>query len=353
MIVVFLTFSTLGFAGEVNVKKLGKAKWKRVESTNFSVLSDASSKQIVLMLEELEGFNYFMSQVLGYQQKALEQKVPVILSKNSSSFSAMGVPSGYLGVFRRNGGSTIFARADKFRSSSKASLNWGRSTILHELVHLLNDNNSMGIASPPWFNEGVAEYFATFQLKKEKVILGDMGLLKHRFLSMRTLSGSSYESVDTESLFKTPQTDLGIADQRSKKQKRFVDKFYARSVGVVHYLFADKDRRVATYKYLKLIDKGYSVDEAFNYVFDMTFDELDTQVDDYLAGRHVYARVFPRGENGIEFPKVVTKPVETSQHENLVFLYQQISLFSDTFLGEGNREKMNNDFESLYPAIFE
>ena len=43
-----------------------------------------------------------------------------------------------------------------------------------------NRNETIGLASPPWYNEGVADYFGTYFQKQGKVILGDLSLLRYR-----------------------------------------------------------------------------------------------------------------------------------------------------------------------------
>lgn len=340
------------FAGEVNVKKLNSRDWITMESTNFRVFSDGNEKTAVLMLEELENFNYFMALLMGYERRILERKIPVILAKNRSSFASMGISDEYAGLFLSREGGIIFARADRFKASADGGSNWGRSVVLHELVHYLMNSASLGLASPPWFNEGVAEYFGTFVQKKDKIIVGDMSLLRNRFYSLLLPAGARFESVNSEALFKTTQEELNIKDELSRKESRFLDKFYARSVSVVHYLNADPARRENMYRFLFALNKGYSVDEAFPVIFGKTFKEFDAEVDDYITGKFVMARTFPRGKEGIQFPPVAAKKIILNQQESMSFLYVNIALLPENFLGRKDREDMENGFAELYPDFF-
>ena len=344
--------SCCSFGAKVNVNKLDSQNWIKMESQHFSVLSNASVSNTEKMIVELEDFCFFLSKLLGYTQRDALSKVPVILANSKSSFTALGIPEDYAGVFNKRDGGVIFAHSGKFRSSSTGNGNWGRTVVLHELVHLLISNSDFNFALPPWYNEGIAEYFGTYVQKKDIVMLGDMSVLRARSYSLRNRSGTDYKSVDSESLFKTMQSDLMDDGESPEKHQRYVEKFYARSLVVVHYLNTSPQRRKQMFTYLHLIKKGYSVDETFAYVFDMTFSEFDLLVDEYISGRGMMARTFPKGKGGVEFPSVESNKITISKADAMAYLYEKISLFSDRFLGEGTREKLNTDFEKLYPDFF-
>jgi hypothetical protein len=336
---------------EVRVNKLHKDDWERMTSENFDVLSNASEKQTVLMIEELENFNFFLSKLLGYENQSLAHKVPVVLTKNRSSFESLGISGDYAGLFSNIDGGLIFARADKFRSSSRGA-NWGRSVVLHELTHLLTRSSNLQIATPPWYREGIAEYLGTYVRKRNKVILGDLSVLNNSFYALLKRGGGNFENVDSESLFKITQKDLNVGKKRSRKQDVFLGKFYARSVTVVHYLNADPQRRRQMYRYLSLIDKGYARSQSFQHAFKLSYEEFDRRVNKYIDGKFVVARVFEVGKNGLVFPEVAIQSVQMSRSQVLAFLYDKISLLSEDILSSKHREKMNEDVESLIPGFF-
>jgi len=354
---VVLSISILSFslhAGEVNVKRLHKAEWTRLETGNFLLITDADEEKAFAMAEDLERFYYFVSKSLGYDQSPMADQVTVILARKTSTFGALGVPGEYSGVFLSRpdlGEIVIFANANNFSASGDGGSSSGRSTVLHELMHLINRNESIGLANPPWYNEGTAEYFGTYIHKKDQIILGDMTLLKYRFLSILKPSGR-FQSIESESLFKTTQQQLPISEGASRRQNEEMGEFYARSVAVVHYLNADRERRRQMYIYLYLIAQGKDVDESFQYAFEMTYEEFDALVRDYLNARFVMARTFPVGQGGIEFPDVPYTATTLDAKDSMQILITKIRLFSDSFLGEGNREKMNADVEKLYPDLF-
>jgi hypothetical protein len=217
---------------------------------------------------------------------------------------------------------------------------------------LLINNTSLNLAAPPWYNEGIAEYFGTYMEKDGKIILGDVSIVKDRFYSMLDRFGRA-ESVDTESLFKARQEELGIADDMTRDQEKFTSKFYARSFAVVHYLNADPGRRKQLITYLYLLNKGHSVDESFKHAFNMEFAELDGVVDAYINDRYMMGRVFTMGESGVEFPEFAHTVTVLKPREALEFLIPRIVLYSDTFLGAENLEKMYAEAEAIYPDFFQ
>jgi hypothetical protein len=162
-LIVFLP--TVCIAGKVNVKRLNKANWIYFETENFKVLTDAKEQKALEIVRELENFKYFLRIFLGYEQQPLSERISVVAAKNKSSFKSLGVPENFMGFLLSGHGYVIFARCDGFRSSSKEKSNLGRLVVLHELVHVFLRNATSKLPFPPWYHEGIAEYFGTYMEK--------------------------------------------------------------------------------------------------------------------------------------------------------------------------------------------
>jgi tetratricopeptide (TPR) repeat protein len=348
---LILLLPVIYVAGEINVKELNKANWINVESANFNVLTNANEKSAVEIIQELENFKYFLALSLGYEQKNLTEKVPVIAAKNKSSFLALGIPDSYAGLFVRGNGYSIFVRCDGFQASSAGRANWGRSVVLHELVHLFIHNCSVGLTLPPWYEEGIAEYYGTYIESKEDVTIGRMDILKLRFYDMFDVGGT-IENVDTESLFKTSKAELDIVDT-SRKHEEYLNKFYARAVAVIHFMQADPVRMKQLNQYLFFIRLGRTVDEAFNIAFKTTCSDLDKEIHKYFSRKLLTAYSFRRGKGGLEFPAVEYKKNNITNREAFDILYPNISRLPGSYLGEGNFGKFNNEVETLFPGLIE
>ena len=91
---------------------------------------------------------------------------------------------------------------------------------------------------------------------------------------------------------------------------------------------------------------GLSIDEVEHalslYAHNKKFDK---ELDAYVNGKYMLARVFPVGEGGVEFPEVKFEKIDVNNLDAMIFLYENISRISDGYLGDGVRDKMNSDFE--------
>ena len=97
-------------------------------------------------------------------------------------------------------------------------------TIFHEYVHFIIDTNFGKSEVPPWFNEGLAEYYQTFTIEgdqKAKLGLPQSGHLQ--LLQQNKL-------IPLETLFKISNYAL----HQNANHSRSV--FYAQSWALIHYL---------------------------------------------------------------------------------------------------------------------
>jgi len=294
-IVVFLSVTASADNTSINVKQIYKSKWAMLESDNFVVITDTSESKSKLIVEELEQFTQFIGRILNFKPDPSLGKLTVYVLKNERSYEALAAPKDTVGYFYRSADEQyIVTRADKFRSSKSGMTSSGRGTVLHELVHYLNRNAKYKFAQPPWYTEGIAEYLSTFRHYRGNVEVGELSNLAGRFYGMRTISGK-LKHIDTEAMFKSKRTSLGKSTVGSRNL------FYGQAAMIVHYLYADKSRQMQMYKYLFALEQGYSIDEAFEGVFKMSFAEFDEKVNKYATGRKVLKVIYPVREGAIEF----------------------------------------------------
>lgn len=341
---------TVCISGKVDVEKLNNANWIYFETENFKVLTDAKEENTFEIISELEHFWCFLEHFfLAYEQQPLSEKVSVVAAKNNTSFKALGMPDNSSGLLFKGYGYVIFTRCDGFSSSSKGGSNFARSVVLHELVHLFLRNSSSELALPAWYDEGSADYFGTYMERNGKVIIGDPTVLKNQFDHMlRPRWG--YESVDTESLFKTSNEDLDSWHKRQNRDK-YIREFYARAFLVVHYMFADTERVENLRQYLYLLKKGLSVDQSFHDAFSMTFSELDYEIDAYTKGKHMKYMVYSPVKEGLNFPDVEIEKHDMTKRDALGFIYSCIDMLPLHFLDDGNLNRLDDDIEKMYPGL--
>src|SRR5882762_9461928 len=164
-----------------------KDTWTSVHSKNFTLVGNASEKDIRLVANRLEQFRNVFG--LLFPTITMNSPVPttVIVFKSDSSYKPFKVNPNVAGYFQPGEDVNYITL-----TSEKSSDEQPYRTIFHEYVHLLVEN-TMGGTVPLWFNEGLAEYYSTFDITDEnrKVILGDLVRNHVLYLREQKLNGEA------------------------------------------------------------------------------------------------------------------------------------------------------------------
>ncbi len=141
--------------------------------------------------------------------------------------------------------------------------------IFHEYTHLLLRNAVSGI--PVWLNEGLAEFYSTFQLQASgrhtligRVIPHHVLLLRERFEPL-----SQVVSVTTASALYNENSRRGI--------------FYAEAWALAHYLMLERPNGVAAInQYLEEIGAGTAEPDAFMHAFGVSPIDMERELRKYV-----------------------------------------------------------------------
>src|SRR5215471_3483800 len=136
-----------------------KDTWTTVRSKNFTLAGNASEKDIRLVANRLEQFRTVFG--LLFPSIPLKSPVPntVIVFKNDGSFKPFKPNPNLAGFFQPGPDMNYIALTSEHSSGDQPF-----HVIFHEFIHVLVDN-AMGETVPLWFNEGLAEYYSTFDIK--------------------------------------------------------------------------------------------------------------------------------------------------------------------------------------------
>jgi tetratricopeptide (TPR) repeat protein len=225
--------------------------WTSVRSGNFMLVGNASEKDIRNVANQLEQFRSVFGSL--FPTITLNSSVPttVIVFKNDGAFRPYKSNPDEAGYFQPGEDVNYIALTSEHDSAAHPF-----RIIFHEYVHLLV-NNSMGATVPLWFNEGLAEYYSTFEMKDQRrVLLGNLipshiiNLRRSEFLPLRTLF-----AVDYKSPYYNESNKMNI--------------FYAESWMFMHYLMqADGEKhRPQLTKFVELLRAGATTDSAFQQAF--------------------------------------------------------------------------------------
>jgi tetratricopeptide (TPR) repeat protein len=243
-------------------------KWTSVQSRNFLLVGNASEREIRKVAARLEQFREAFVRLLPVNHFDSSVPLTVIVFKTDAAYRPFeplygGQSTGVVGFFQSNPDvDYITLSVDRKHVRSADAL------AFHEYVHLLV-RNSFGHA-PLWFNEGLAEYYSTFDISdgNKKVTLG-------KSLSYRLQTLRERELVPLEQLLKIDDSSPYYTEQDKRNL------FYAQSWALIHYLLSSP-RRPQLSAYLQLLAKGMEVETAFRQAFQSDFATLETELRAYL-----------------------------------------------------------------------
>lgn len=265
LLVIALTLFVFGAPQTTQAKDL----WTRVQSQNFTLIGNAGEKDIRQVANRLEQFRTVFG--LLFPTIKLSSPVPttVIVFKSNGSYKPFKVNPNITGYFQPGEDVNYITL-----TTEKASEDQPFRTIFHEYVHLLIEN-TMGSAVPLWFNEGLAEYYSTFDIMEgdRKVILGDLVrshvlyLREKKLLPLRLLF-----TVDYKSPYYNEGSKMNI--------------FYAESWMLMHYLLQSEGqkRRPQLGRFMELVRAQMSIGIAFQQAFQTTLDSFESDFRSYVQG---------------------------------------------------------------------
>lgn len=272
-----------------------KDKWTNVRSKNFNLVGNASEKQIRQVATRLEQFRDVFSKLLTNTKFASSTPTTVVVFKSQSNYQRFAPPNsaGY------------FIGADDMSYivlSSDMSGDNPYSTIFHEFVHLMVKSNLSNV--PLWFNEGLAEYYSTFELTddEQKVRLGRVipnhvfYLREKRLIPFQTLFNVDHSSP--------------LYNERDKKGV-----FYAESWALVHYLLLNPKREPQLSVFFNLLTSGIPPDVAFPQAFQTDYATLENDLKNYV-GRTTYPYQVVTFKSKLEFDlEMQTTPLSDAEGE--------------------------------------
>ena len=246
---------------------IAEPQWRMVRSPNFVVLGDAGEKPLQDVAMRLEQFRTALGRVLPGVELATPVPTVLVVFESSKSYEAFGP--------RREGrpvqaaGFFLAGPDVNYITLTLDSGHDGLRVAFHEYSHLILHNWMASV--PAWLDEGLAEYYSTFQLatngKSATIGLAiphHAGLLRERFMPLSDLL-----AVDRQS------TVYNEGDQRTL--------FYAGSWALTHYLLMETpkgDAKIA--RYLALVAGGETVDRAVQQAFEMPPVALERLLLDYV-----------------------------------------------------------------------
>lgn len=243
-------------------------KWTSVQSKNFTLVGNASEREIRKFAARLEQFREAFVRLLSVEHFDASVPMTVMVFRDDESYRPFeplyrGQPAGVAGFFLSNQDVDYITF-----SIDRQHVREPDALAFHEYVHLLVRNSFRN--APLWFNEGLAEYYSTFEISdgNRHVTLGKP--INGRIQTLRVR-----ELAPLETLFNVD----GDSEFYNEKDQRSL--FYAESWALVHYLLSG-ERRAQLATYLDLLAKGMAVKEAFQQAFQTNFAGMENELRQYI-----------------------------------------------------------------------
>jgi Tfp pilus assembly protein PilF len=258
-----------------NLKASGPDEWIAVRSTNFYLIGNATETDIRDVGIKLEQFREHFSRT--YQKYNFESPVAttVFVLKNADTVDSLKSVKYVSKTAPFAEGFFLAAEDSNYITVNLdgADLNKVYEKIFHAYTHYLIDNGIGKTNLPPWFSEGVAEYYQSFKIEGEqKLTLGGRRDEHLQLLEQnKFLPTDLFFNLDNYTLRQQGEDGTGL--------------FYAQAWALMHYLHHGRDgaRRNQLFKFLDLTASGKSSGEAFNESFQTNNAGLEQELKSYLS----------------------------------------------------------------------
>jgi len=243
-----------------------KDSWIEVHTASFTLFSEAGERKTREIGEDLERLRDALSQLAP--GLTLSSPIPNYIYVFRSASSFRSYQRIYNGKPLESDGYFLTQQLANYVAINGNQHGDERAIIYHEYLHYLLHNNFAAL--PLWLNEGLAEYYSTFQGDHNEARIGlpvpehVFWLRQHTFIPLTTLFAVTEKSPE-----------YNEADRRGS--------FYAESWALVHYLISgNPERRRQASEYLRLVQAGTPPDQIFAKAFGTDPTTLEHELRVYI-----------------------------------------------------------------------
>lgn len=258
----------------------GKDNWISVRSKNFFLVGNASEKDIRQVAVKLEQFREAFLRLLPKIKFSSSIPTTVIVFKSDDAYKPYKpvvdnkIASDVAGYFQAGQDVNYITLSIEKRSEQSFR------TIFHEYIHMLVNNTAADLETPIWFDEGLAEYYSTVEIKENKKVI--LGQLIYEHLQLLR----SQDLWPLKTLFTIDDHSL----RRNSSDARHF--FYAQSWILFHYLFMGNEgrRQPQLDEFLHLLFTNVPLEEAFRKAFKTDYATLEKELSQYVDRKTYTAR---------------------------------------------------------------
>jgi tetratricopeptide (TPR) repeat protein len=250
---------------------MAKDEWLQVRSKNFFLIGNASEKDIRKAATKLEQFRETFRLAFGTISLTAAIPTNVVVFKSDSSYKPFKP--------KRSDGKLDTFVAGYFQSgpdvnyitlSTEGNDADTYGTIFHEYVHFIIDTNFGKSEVPPWFNEGLAEYYQTFEIEEDQKV--KLGLPQDGHLALlqqnKLIPLGTFFNVSNRALLENANHSRSI--------------FYAQAWALIHYL-VQSGKSEGMGKFLTMTLANKPAEQAFKDAFGIDYAQMEKDLRKYVA----------------------------------------------------------------------
>lgn len=284
---LFRAFVVFAFFFTMLTEISARDEWISVRSKNFELFGNAAEKDVRAVGVKLEQFRAVFRHYLSRANLDSPVPIKVVVFKDDTSFAAYKplkengeTRKTVVGYFLRGDDANYVALS--VGADTKATF----ETIFHEYVHFIVGNNLGEANVPPWFSEGLAEYYQTIEIESErKITLGAVQKSHLALLQQNSLIPfDAFFNFDNYSLRRQTDDGAGL--------------FYAQAWALMHYLMHGNNgaRSAQLYKFVELATGGKSAKDAFREAFEIDYAAMEAELKKYVEQNSFRAAIADFGD---------------------------------------------------------
>ncbi|PZO38978.1 MAG: hypothetical protein DCE92_05005 [Alphaproteobacteria bacterium] len=239
-----------------------RAEWLKGESEHFVVYGDTSERQMRSYVQKIERFDQVLRAYYPTSADVIAPKLPIYLARSKADMREVWptLPSTVAGFYARQD-ERIFAMATDDGE--------GDSVLFHEYAHHFMFQN-LTSPYPQWFVEGFAEYYATIELRSDRV---KIGLFSPGRMNSLLVGLNEWAPMDA------------ILTQGRPGSRRVVGyRFYAQSWALTHYFMSTPERQAMLAAYFRALWQGAEPSAALQTATGRTPQQLQADLYRYISG---------------------------------------------------------------------
>lgn len=263
-----------------SVPASAKDEWIQVKTKNFLLIGNAPEKDIRRVATKLEQFRETFRQIFGHMNLTSPIATNVIVFKSSAAYKpfkpkrADGTINTTIAGYFQPGEDVNYITLSTEGEDQDVF-----GVIFHEYVHFIVGTNFGKSEIPPWFNEGLAEYYETFKIIDDQKVQLGYPEPRHLYLLQNN------KLMPLEQLFAVTNYQLHQFGEHSQNI------FYAESWALVHYLLqGGKVDSLA--KLLDALSHNVPPKKAFEDAFQTTYAQMESELRKYVgASKYNYTQI--------------------------------------------------------------